>query len=153
VEIRDPTATATEIAAELGSIESQLTQLTREGSGGGRALDEVIGELTILSQRVRPYYSLLQETLERRDLTYELVAKLEEVRRRALWLYRRSRLEQIFYSKLKLERTLRDSLYRQVLEAYDEFSDLEAAESLLRTLTEEQLGAELVQEEGTASGE
>ena len=153
MEIRDPTATATEIAAELGSIESQLTQLTREGSGGGRALDEVIGELTILSQRVRPYYSLLQETLERRDLTYELVAKLEEVRRRALWLYRRSRLEQIFYSKLKLERTLRDSLYRQVLEAYDEFSDLEAAESLLRTLTEEQLGAELVQEEGTASGE
>jgi len=151
VEIQDPSARATEIGVELSDIESQLTQLTREGSGGGRALDEVIGELTTLSQRVRPYYSLLQETLERRDLTYELVAKLEEVRKRALWLYRRSRLEQIFYSKLKLERSLRDMLYRQILEGYDEFSELEATESHLRTLSEDLLAAELLEEEAQSS--
>ena len=151
MEIQDPSARATEIGVELSDIESHLTQLTREGSGGGRALDEVIGELSMLSQRVRPYYSLLQETLERRDLTYELVAKLEEVRKRALWLYRRSRLEQIFYSKLKLERSLRDMLYRQILEGYDEFSELEATESHLRTLSEDLLAAELLEEEAQSS--
>ncbi len=114
-------------------------------------MDEVISELMSLSQRVRPHYLLLQETLERRDLTYELMARLEEVRRRALWLYRRSRLEQIFYSKLKLERSLRDTLYRQILEGYDEFSELEATESNLRTLSEELLAAELLQEEAQSS--
>lgn len=153
MEIQDPTSTVGEIEAQLSNIESQLTQLTREGSAGGRPLEEVIAELTLLSRRVRPDYSILLEMLERRDLTYELMTKLEEVRRRALWLYRRSRLEQIFYSKLKLERSLRDMLYRQILEGYDEFSDLEATESLLRTLPEDRLAAELLQEEGTASGE
>jgi hypothetical protein len=147
VENQDPSATATEIGAELSDIESQLTELTREGSAGARPLAEVISELMSLSQRVRPHYLLLQETLERRDLTYELMARLEEVRRRALWLYRRSRLEQIFYSKLKLERSLRDMLYRQILEGYDEFSELEAMESHLRSLSEELLAAELLQEE------
>lgn len=151
MEIHDPSATAGEIGAELSTIESQLTELTREGSAGGRPLDEVISELMSLSQRVRPHYLLLQETLERRDLTYELMARLEEVRRRALWLYRRSRLEQIFYSKLKLERSLRDMLYRQILEGYDEFSELEATESHLRALSEDLLAAELLQEEAQSS--
>ena len=151
MEIHDPSATAEEIGAELSTIESQLTELTREGSAGGRALDEVISELMSLSQRVRPHYLLLQETLERRDLTYDLMARLEEVRRRTLWLYRRSRLEQIFYSKLKLERSLRDMLYRQILEGYDEFSELEATESHLRMLSEDLLAAELLEEEAQSS--
>lgn len=152
MEIRDPSATASEIEAELSNVEIQLTHLTREGSAGGRPLEEVIAELTLLSRAVRPHYSVLQEMLERRDLTYELMAKLEEVRKRALWLYRRSRLEQIFYSKLKLERSLRDMLYRQILEGYDEFSELEAAESHLRALSEELLAGELLQENGQSTG-
>jgi hypothetical protein len=90
---------------------------------------------------------VLQETLEQRDLTYELVARLEEIRRRALWLYRRSRLEQLFYAKLKLERLLRDTLYRQILEAYDEFSSMEQLEGHLRGLSDDLLAAELLQGE------
>jgi hypothetical protein len=138
---------ADSIGADLGEIESLLIQLTREGSGGGRQLDEVIGELSALTQRLRPVFLVLQETLEQRDLTYERLAGLEEIRRRALWLYRRSRLEQLFYAKLKLERSLRDTLYRQILEAYDEFSSMEQLEGHLRGLSDDLLAAELLQEE------
>jgi len=147
METSDLPTRADSIGADLGEIESLLIQLTREGSGGGRPLDEVIGELSALSQRLRPVYMVLQETLEQRDLTYELVARLEEIRRRALWLYRRSRLEQLFYAKLKLERLLRDTLYRQILEAYDEFSSMEQLEGHLRGLSDDLLAAELLQGE------
>jgi len=146
-------AVAPEIMAELAAIENRLITLTREGSEAVRPLDQVIGELDSLAQQMRPHYSKLQETLERRDLAYEQVAGLEEVRKRMLWLYRRSRMEQIFYSKLKLERALRDTLYRQILEGYDEFSELEATESHLRALSEDLLAAELLQEEGAVSSE
>lgn len=134
------------IRAELGEIERQLIQLTRQASAGGQ-LDEVLRELTALAIRIRPFYARLSETLERRDLTYERVANLEDERKRVLWLYRRSRLEQIFFSKLRLERTLRDTLYRQILEGYDEFSAMEAQESRVRALPDDALAAELLREE------
>ncbi len=158
MEIPDPSSTAAAIGAELGDIESQLIQLTREGSRGGtrageRSLDEVISELAALPQRIHPHYSRLVEILERRDLTYELVATIEELRKRALWLYRRSRLERIFYAKLRLERSLRDTLYRQILEAYDEFSSMEAMESHLRGFSDDVLAAELLREDVAALGE
>ncbi len=146
-------AVAPEIMAELAAIENRLITLTREGSEAVRPLDQVIGELDSLAQQMRPHYSKLQETLERRDLAYEQVAGLEEVRKRMLWLYRRSRLEQLFYAKLKLERSLRDLLYRQILEAYDEFSTMEATESHLRGLPDDLLAAELLREGPRSSGE
>lgn len=147
MEITDLPMQADSMGAALGEIESKLIELTREGSGGGRSLDEVLGELHALSRRVRPVYLALQETLEQRDLTYELVARLGEMRKRAVWLYRRSRLEQLFYAKLKLERSLRDTLYRQILEAYDEFSSMEQLEGHLRGISDDMLAAELLQEE------
>ena len=147
MEISDLSTRADSIGADLGEIESRLIQLTREGSDGSRGLDEVIGELSVLSRRLRPIYLALQEMLEGRDLTYEFLARLEEIRRRALWLYRRSRLEHLFYAKLKLERSLRDTLYRQILEGYDEFSSMEQLEGHLRGLAEDLLTAELLQEE------
>lgn len=76
---------------------------------------------------MRPHYSRLQETLERRDLTYELMAGLE--------------------------RSLRDLLYRQILEVYDEFSTMEETESNLRGMPDDLLAAELLQEDAKASGE
>jgi hypothetical protein len=56
-------------------------------------------------------------------------------------------LEQIFFSKLRLERVLRDTLYRQILEGYDEFSAMEAQEARVRSLPEDALAAELLREE------
>ena len=152
--MQDPSATVVTIGDELRTIEDQLIRLTREGSGGERSLDEVIAELAVFAERIRPHFFLVQEALERRDLAYEVVARLEEMRKRVLWLYRRSRLEQVFYSKLRLERLLRDTLYRQVLETYDEFSAMEALEARLRGLSEDLLAVELLHQEGkSVSGE
>ncbi|MGH9198427.1 MAG: hypothetical protein ACRD1T_22175, partial [Acidimicrobiia bacterium] len=116
-------------------------------------LDQIINELSVLAKRMRPHYARLQETLERRDLTYELMAGLEEVRKRVLWLYRRSRLEQLFYTKLKMERSLRDMLYRQILEAYDEFSTIEQTEANLRSMPDDVLAVELLREDARAAGD
>jgi hypothetical protein len=146
IDIADPAATATMIAAELAEIENELIRLTRQASGSGQ-LDPTLRELTSLAARVRPYHARLSEVLERRDLTYEDVARLEGERKRLLWLYRRIRLEQIFFSKLRLERTLRDSLYRQILEGYDEFSAMESMEARIRGLSEDVLAGELLLEE------
>jgi hypothetical protein len=146
LESSDVSAEVMAIRAELGEIERQLIQYTRRAGAGGQ-LEETLRDLTVLATRIRPYYTRLSEVLERRDLTYEDVAGLEEERRRVLWLYRRSRLEQIFFSKLRLERTLRDTLYRQILEGYDEFSAMEALEARLRGLPEDDLARELLQEE------
>ncbi|HET7039350.1 MAG TPA: hypothetical protein VFH97_05645 [Gemmatimonadales bacterium] len=139
------------IGDELSTIEGQLIRLTREGSGGERSLDEVIAELSAFAERIRPHFFLIQEALERRDLAYDVAARIEEMRKRVLWLYRRSRLEQVFYSKLRLERLLRDTLYRQVLETYDEFSAMEALEARLRGLSDDLLAAELLH--GAAEGQ
>ena len=146
VEALELGVSAASIRMELGQIENELIQLTRQASAGGQ-LDEALRALASLATRIRPFYARLSEVLERRDLTYEDVARLEEERKRVLWLYRRSRLEQIFFSKLRLERTLRDTLYRQILEGYDEFSAMEAMEARLRTLPEDALAGELLLEE------
>jgi hypothetical protein len=127
MEVQDPSATVATVGAELSTIEQQLIELAREGSSGGRPLDQIIGELSALAKRMRPHYSRLQETLERRDLTYELMAGLE--------------------------RSLRDLLYRQILEVYDEFSTMEETESNLRGMPDDLLAAELLQEDAKASGE
>ena len=143
VDLSDPAVSAELIEAEVAQIESQLIQLTRQASTAGQ-LDETLRDLASLATRIRPYYVRLSDALERRDLTYENVARLEGARKRVLWVYRRSRLEQIFLSKLRLERTLRDTLYRQILEGYDEFSAMEATETRLRTLSDEILAHELL---------
>lgn len=146
MELQDPGAMATEVEAALGEVERQLVALTREGGAGARPLEEVIEELTVLAQRLHPLYARLLDALEPRDLTYEVMTRIEAVRKWALWIYRRTRLEHVFYSKLQLERSLREALYRQVLETYDDFSVLELRESRLRGMAEAELAADLLAE-------
>lgn len=52
----------------------------------------------------------------------------------------------MFFTKLLLERTLRDTIHRHVLETYDEFTELERKERIVQTLDEENLAAELQRE-------
>lgn len=145
-EIPEPLAPATSIQDELGETEAHLIRLTREAGEADRPVDEVIAELMELAGQIRRVLSHVQEALERRDLTYNEAARLQEMRRRALWLYRRSRLERVFHAKLRLERMLRDTLYRQVLETYDELSSMEAEETRLHDLSDENLLLELFRE-------
>lgn len=147
MEAAGPAATAASVATELAAIEAELIRLTRQAGAPGE-LDATLRELAILAARLRPQYTRLSEVLERRDLAYGDVERLEGERRRLLWLYRRARLEQIFFSKLRLERTLRDTLYRQILEGYDEFSAMESMEARIRALSDDALAGELLLEEG-----
>jgi hypothetical protein len=150
VEISNASMDTELIGGEVARIEDELIRLTRQ-AGVGSQVDETLLALAALPARIRPYYTRLTEALERRDLTYGNMARLEEARKRVLWLYRRSRLEQIFFSKLRLERALRDTLYRQILEAYDEFSSMEQMEDHLRGISDDLLAAELLQEESRES--
>lgn len=134
---------AEEVASALDEIESRLLTVIREGAHTVRPLDETIADLAQLIVGIRPQFERLQALFTPRDLTFDFTLRLEDLRRRLLWLYRRIRLEHIFFAKLQLERLLRDALYRQVLETYDEFSELDRKERVLRSLPEEDLATDL----------
>ncbi len=124
--------------------------LVREGAHSTTPLDDIINGLSQLASEIRPQYRQLQELLDRRDVKFDSNAELEGLQKRALWLYRKSQLEHLFFSKLRLERSLRDLLYRQILETYEELLTLEEGEQALRKLPDDLLGEELLKgEEGS----
>ena len=143
MEVREPDQVTQDITSTLSGVESRLIALTREAAYVSRPLTDVIGELTKLQEDIRPQYKRLQEILERRDLTFETVTNLETQRRRAIWLYRRSRLEQVFFTKLDLERSIRDTLYREILETYDQMAELDIEDRRLREVSDMELILEL----------
>jgi hypothetical protein len=124
-------------------MEQRLLQLIREGAHGARTLDDVMAGIYGLVSELRGTFNRLQELLDRRDLMFEDASALGTLRKRALWLYQRARAEHIFFSKLRLERRLRDELYAQVMETFQELLTLENAERLLRSLPDEDLAREL----------
>lgn len=145
MEVREPDQVTQDITSMLSEVESRLIALAREAAYVSRPLTDVISELTKLQEDIRPQYKRLQEILERRDLTFETVTNLETQRRRAIWLYRRSRLEQVFFTKLDLERSIRDTLYREILETYDQMAELDIEDRRLREVSDMELILELAQ--------
>ncbi len=146
----DLEAMGAEVKSILDNIEDRLLALVREGAHSTTPLDDIINGLSQLASEIRPQYRQLQELLDRRDVKFDSHAELERLQKRALWLYRKSQLEHLFFSKLRLERSLRDLLYRQILETYEELLTLEAGEQALRKLPDDLLGEELLKgEEGS----
>src|SRR3990170_2216563 len=121
---QDPTSAIADISAALDHLEQGLLTLIRAGAHAATPLEEV---------------------MERRDVEFETTTRVEHVRRRVLWLYRKIRLEHLFFVKLAFERTIRDSLYKQILEMYEELSSLEEAEGKLRRLGDDERAAELLE--------
>ena len=143
MEVLEPEQVVADIASALAGVDGRLIALTREAAHVSRPLSDVISELIKLQDEIRPQYKRLQEMLERRDLSFEALSDLETQRRRAVWLYRRSRLEQVFFTKLDLERSIRDTLFREILEAYDQMADLDTEERRLREAPDLVLVSEL----------
>ncbi len=143
----DLEAMGAEVKLLLDKIEDRLLALVREGAHSTTPLDDIINGLSLLASEIRPEYRQLQELLDRRDMEFDSKAELEALQKRALWLYRKSQLERLFYSKLRLERSLRDLLYRQILETYEELLTLEDGERALRKLPDDVLGEELLKNE------
>lgn len=145
MEVHEPDQVIADITSTLTGVEGRLIALTREAAYASRPLSDIVTELVKLQDEIRPQYKRLQETLERRDLTFETVTNVETQRRRAIWLYRRSRLEQVFFAKLDLERSVRDTLYREILETYDQMAELDMEDRRLREVNDTVLVSELVQ--------
>ncbi len=139
-----------EVKSILDNIEDRLLALVREGAHSTTPLDDIIKGLSQLASEIRPQYRQLQELLDRRDMEFDSKAELEALQKRALWLYRKSQLERLFYSKLRLERSLRDLLYRQILETYEELLTLEDGERALRKLPDDILSEELLKNENSS---
>ncbi len=142
---QDPTGAIADISAALDHLEQGLLTLIRAGAHAATPLEEVTEGLAALLPDTRRQYRRLQEILERRDVEFDTTTRVEHVRRRVLWLYRKTRLEHLFFAKLAFERTIRDLLYKQILEMYEELSSLEEAERKLRRLGDDELAAELLE--------
>lgn len=145
-ELLNPENIAEEVEATLGDIERRLLQLVQDGARGAEELGDVLQGLSHVVFQIRQIYLRLQEVQGRRDVGFEITARLETIRKHSLWLYRKARLEQCFFAKLRLERGLRDAIYRQIVETYQEMSNIDDVERELRGRQEDVLAQELMRE-------
>lgn len=146
--IPPPSELAHKVASTLGELERDLLSLIQNGAQGALGLDEVLQGLAEIVQGIRREYVRVQETLERRDLEFEMVRKFEAIRTHLLWLYRKAKTERYFFARLRLERGIRDTVHRQIVETYREMSALEEAEREVRASSEDSLAAALLEETG-----
>jgi hypothetical protein len=145
-ELLNPESIAQEVEATLAEVERRLLELVQDGARGTEDLGAVLHGLEQVVLQIRQLYLRLQDVQGRRDVGFQMTARLEAVRKHSLWLYRKTRLEQGFFAKLRLERGLRDAIYRQIVETYQEMSALDDAERELRGRLEETLAQELLRE-------
>ena len=143
-EVPDVGTAQRQIASTLDEVESRLLDLVREGGSATTSLDEVIHGLAQIVSTIGLQYRHLQGLFERRDLTFASTFGLEEVRHRTLWLYRKIQLEILFFTKLRLERSIRDALYKYVLETYEELFALENEERTMQKLHDDDLATRLL---------
>ena len=145
-ELPNPEEIAAEVEASLQGVEQRLLGLVRDGARGTEELGEVLRGLGEIASQIREVYLRLLEVQGRRDVSFQVTARLEAVRRHSLWLYRKARLEEFFFAKLRLERALRDAIYRQIVEAYQDMAALDDAERELRSRQDEALTQDLLKD-------
>ena len=145
-ELPNPEDIAAGVEAALQQIEQRLLSLVQNGARGAEDLGEIIRGLSDVVRLIRQVYLRLLEVQGRRDVSFQVTARLEAVRRHALWLYRKARLEECFFAKLRLERGLRDAIYRQIVETYQDMAALDDAERELRGRQDDALTQDLLRE-------
>jgi len=145
-ELPDPEAIAAGVEAALQQVEQRLLALVQDGARGAGELGEILRGLSEVAHEIRQVYLRLLEVQGRRDVSFGVTARLEAVRKHSLWLYRKARLEECFFAKLRLERGLRDAIYRQIVETYQDMAALDDAERELRGRPDEALTQDLLRE-------
>ena len=145
-ELPNPESIAAEVEGTLQEVEQRLLALVRNGARGAEELDEILRGLSEVGFEIRQLYLRLLEVQGRRDVSFEVTGRLEAVRKHSLWLYRKARLEECFFAKLRLERALRDAIYRQIVETYQDMAALDDVERELRSRQDEALAQDLVRE-------
>lgn len=145
-ELPNPEEIAAGVEAALQQVEQRLLNLVQNGARGAEELGEILLGLDEVVRRIREVYLRLLEVQGRRDVSFQVTARLETVRKHCLWLYRKARLEEYFFAKLRLERGLRDAIYRQIVETYQDMAALDDAERELRGRQDEALTQDLLRE-------
>lgn len=145
-ELLNPESIAQEVETILGEVERRLLGLVQNGARGVEELGDVHQGLGQVVVQIRHVYLRLQEVQGRRDVGFQMTARIEAIRRHSLWLYRKARLEQCFFEKLRLERGLRDAIYRQIVETYQDMAALDDVERELRGRQDDTLAQELLGE-------
>jgi hypothetical protein len=150
-DLLNPESLALEAETTLGEAERRLLGLVKDGARGVEELGSVLQGLGQVVFRIRHVYLHLQEVQGRRDVGFQMTARLEAIRKHGLWLYRKARLEQCFFEKLRLERGLRDAIYRQIVETYQDMAAFDDLERELRGRQDDALAQELLREQPDAS--
>jgi len=145
-ELPNPEDIAAGVEATLQQIEQRLLGLVQDGARGAEELGEILRGLSEVTFQIRQVYLRLLEVQGRRDVSFQVTARLEAVRKHSLWLYRKARLEECFFAKLRLERGLRDAIYRQIVETYQDMAALDDAERELRGRQDEALTQDVLRE-------
>ena len=150
-DLLNPESIAQEVETTLGEVERSLLDQVQDGARGVEELKDVMRGLEQIVLQIRHAYLRLQEVQGRRDVGFQMTARLEAIRKQSLWLYRKARLEQCFFEKLHLERGLRDAIYRQIVETYQDMAVLDDLERELRGRQDDALALELLREQTEAS--
>jgi hypothetical protein len=145
-ELPNPDDIAAAVEAGLQQVEQRLLGLVQDGARGAEELSEILCGLSEVVSLIRQVYLQLLEVQGRRDISFQVTARLEAVRNHSLWLYRKARLEECFFAKLRLERGLRDAIYRQIVETYQDMAALDDAERELRGRPDDALTQDLLRE-------
>ncbi len=106
-------------------------------NGGESPAARIVGDL----QRI---LRLVGELEGRRDATFPELHRLQTVRNRVLWLYRRLAQERLFARKVELEEKLKSLVSREAYEVYLELQACEVEEEADRAATDEELAGRLL---------
>lgn len=139
----DPNAIIQQVELALSALEGRLLGLVRDSAADTEPLDDVILSLDRLVAEIRVHYDRARDLTGRRDLSFENETSVDTLRRRSLWLYRKCRLERILLRKLQVERSLREALFRQVMDAWQELTSLADEERALSAFDEDALSKDL----------
>jgi hypothetical protein len=150
-ELPNPEDIAAGVEAALQQVEQRLLALVQDGARGAGDLGDILRGLSEVVFQIRQVYLRLLEVQGRRDVSFQVTARLEAVRTHSLWLYRKARLEECFFAKLRLERGLRDAIYRQIVETYQDMAALDDQERELRGQQDDALAQQLLGEHTEAS--
>lgn len=127
------------ISSALGVLEGRVLRLIKECSEGTIPLADVLSEMQLLGKDIGRLDRGAEEASQRRDLPYGASARLEEIGRHCVWLYRKVQLEQVFFRKLHMEVGLRRLVSEEAFSVYQALLELEGREAFFQQSTESQI--------------
>lgn len=130
------------LEAALDAVEQRFVALLVQqrlftANGADPPAVRLVGDL-------RRVFGLVAELEGRRDATFPDLSRLQTLRTRVLWLYRRLAQERLFARKAQLEERLKSLMGPEAYQVYLELQACEVEEEATRAATDEELAARLL---------